>query len=77
MTIADALEAAKGHPRGIQYKKRGSGTTTLLFEIDGLANGHQEKYWLFDLNGKEGDRSYALVALEPGDAVLWRFGKYP
>ena len=77
MTIADALALAQEHPRGIKFKNRGKGATSILLELDGLANGTNDKYWIFDLNGKEGDCSYALVKLQPGDAVLWRFSTYP
>jgi Domain of unknown function (DUF4430) len=77
MTIADALDAAAQHSRGIRYKKRGTGATTILLEIDDLANGTDGKYWIFDQNGKEGELSYAVVKLAAGDSVVWRFDSYP
>jgi hypothetical protein len=76
MTIADLLEAAAKHPRGIKYVKRGEGATAFLTQIDDLKNGAMDKYWIYEVNGKRGDRSYALVKLKAGDAVLWSFDTY-
>jgi hypothetical protein len=77
MTIFDALQQAAEHPRGIKFKSRGKQETALVTEIDALLNGTHDKYWIFSLNGKEGDRSCALVKVQPGDAILWKFSSYP
>src|SRR5258708_4648102 len=36
-TVLDLLEAAKAHPHGITFTKRGSGQATLVTKIDDLA----------------------------------------
>lgn len=76
MTIGDALDAAQKHARGIKYVKRGSGSATLLTQIDDLKNGENERYWIYRVGDAKGDRSYALVTLKAGDAVLWKFDTY-
>jgi hypothetical protein len=76
LTIADAMEEAAKHPRGIKYSKRGSGENTLLTQIDDLKNGTGDKYWIYSVNGKRGDRSYAIMKLKAGDAVEWSFDVY-
>jgi hypothetical protein len=76
ITIADLMETAAKHPRGIKYVKQGSGTNALLTEIDGLANGTDDKYWLYEVNGTPGDRSYGAMKLKAGDAVQWKFEAY-
>lgn len=76
ITIADLLDQAARHPRGIKYVKRGSGATSLLMQIDDVKNGSDDKYWIYDVNGRQGDRSYATVKLKAGDSVLWRFDLY-
>ena len=77
LTILAALELAQEHARGIKFKSRGKNETTLLLEIDGLSNGTHDKYWVYSVNGKEGDCSCALVKLQPSDAILWKFSTYP
>jgi hypothetical protein len=75
-TVWDVLQAAVKHPRGIKLMHRGSGATTLVTQIDDLANEGRGKNWLFEVNGKLGEKSCAVVELAAGDAVLWRFAEY-
>lgn len=76
MTVFNALEAAAKHRRGIKVMHQGSGATTLVTAIDDLKNEGRGRNWLFEVNGKLGEKSCALVRLEAGDAALWRFAKY-
>lgn len=77
MTVLAALEAAQKHPHGITFKHRSSGSTAFLLQIDDVENeGGSGRHWIFRLNDKIGDRSFAIQELSPGDAVLWRFEKY-
>ena len=77
MTILDALKAAQKHQRGIKYHFRGSKSTALLLRIDDLKNeGGRGKNWIYRVNGKLGNRSFATRTLEPDDTVLWKFGSY-
>jgi hypothetical protein len=75
-TVFSALEAAAKHPRGIKFTHLGKGETVLVTAIDELKNEGRGKNWLYEVNGKLGDRSCAVMSLKAGDSVLWRFGKY-
>lgn len=78
MTVLDALRAAQSHPRGIRFESKGSGETAFLVSIDGLANeggGSGERNWLFEVNGKLGNRSCGDFQLKASDTVKWMFGK--
>jgi hypothetical protein len=75
-TVLTALEAAAKHPRGIKFTHQGKGETVLVTAIDDLKNEGRGRNWLFEVNGKLGDRSCAVTPLQAGDSVLWRFGKY-
>ncbi len=75
MTVLDALQAAKRHPRGIVFEHRGSGATTLLTKIDDVENEGRGRNWLFRVNDELGDRSCGIFVLKQGDAVLWKFDK--
>ncbi len=77
MTILDAMKFAQKHPRGIKFQTRGKGPTMFLTTIDNLKNqGSSGSNWVFEVNEKLGDRSFAISNLSPLDAVLWRFGRY-
>ncbi|MGI8978100.1 MAG: DUF4430 domain-containing protein [Pirellulaceae bacterium] len=76
MTVLAALEAAAKHPRGIKFTHQGQGETVLVTAIDDQKNEGRGRNWLYEVNGKLGDRSCAVMSLKSGDSVLWRFGKY-
>jgi hypothetical protein len=76
MTVLDALEAAQKHPRGIEVKYRGKGATAFLTQIDDLENQGRGRNWVYRVNGKLADRSFARFTLKSGDTVLWKFGQY-
>ncbi len=76
MTVLDAMIAAKEHPRGISFEYKGRGATALLTKIDNRGNEGRGLNWLYKVNGKPGDRSIGIFALEAGDTVLWKFDKY-
>ncbi len=78
MTLSDAMTYAAAHKHGIKIKTRGKGSIRFLEKIDDLANqGASGPNWVFRVNGKLGDRSYAITPLKPGDAILWKFDTYP
>ena len=78
MTVGDAMAYATAHKRGIKIKARGKGSTAFLEKIDDLQNqGAKGPNWVFRVNGKLGDRSYAITPLKPGDTILWKFDTYP
>jgi hypothetical protein len=71
MTVADLI----GEARGIEMTQRGSGQGAFVTAIGGVANeGAEKSNWLYSVNGKKADRSYAVYELRPGDRVLWTFG---
>ena len=76
MTVLGALEAAAKHPRGIKFSHQGKDETVLVTAIDDQKNEGRGRNWLYEVNGKLGDRSCAVMPLKSGDSVLWRFGKY-
>ena len=78
MTVLDALKAAQAHPRGIRFEATGAGEAAFLNSIDGLANeggGSGKRNWLFEVNGKLGNRSCGNFVLQASDTVKWMFGK--
>lgn len=75
-TVFTALESAARHPRGIKLTHQGKVETVLVTSIDDLKNEGRGRNWLYEVNGKLGDRSSAVMPLKASDSVLWRFGKY-
>lgn len=75
-TVLDILNAAQKHARGIRFEFKGSGETGLLTKIDDLKNEGAGRNWIFRVNDKLGDRSFAIYPVQPGDVVLWKFGEY-
>lgn len=76
MTVLDVLQAAKQHPRGIQFVYRGQGDTAFLTQIDDLKNEGRGRNWIFSVNGQLGERSFAVTELKASDRVLWKFTQY-
>ena len=76
MTVLDAMQAAKRHPRGIKFKFKGKRATALLTKIDDIENEGQGRNWLYRVNRKLADRSFGIFKLKAGDTVLWKFDKY-
>src|SRR5687768_11076287 len=60
-TVLAALEAAAKHPRGINFTHQGKGETVLVTAIDDLKNEGRGRNWLYEVNGKLGDRSCAVM----------------
>ncbi len=77
MTVRDALTWVAQHPRGVTWSQQGEGEMSFLSQIEDL-NGHGvgQKNWIYRVNGKLADCSFAAQPLQPGDAVLWEFAEY-
>lgn len=72
MTAAELLAASPG----LRVEQKGSGEGALLTSINSTANeGLGGKNWTFSVNDKLADRSFAIYELQPGDHVLWTFGR--
>jgi hypothetical protein len=77
MTVLDVMRAADRHPRGIGFQYRGKRATALLTAIDDVQNeGGRGRNWIYRVNGKLADRSFAIYELQSGDKVLWKFDVY-
>ena len=76
MTVLDLLKQAEKHPRGISFKHRGKGTTGFLTQIDDVKNEGQGNNWIYHVNGKLGDRSFAIFPVKAGDRVRWKWDQY-
>ena len=78
MTVLDVLAEAKKHKRGrLDFKQRGTAVTALMTQIDDVANqGGGRRNWIYYVNSKKADRSFAIRDVKPGDEVLWRFETY-
>ena len=76
LTVLQALESAKKHPRGITFVYKGTGSRGFLTQIDDLKNQGRGANWIYRVNNQLGDKSFAVFELQAGDAVLWKFGDY-
>ena len=77
MTVLDALQAAAKHPRGVQIKVRGRGSTAFVTQIDDLKNqGARGLNWIFEVDKKLGHQSCGIQKLNAKNTVLWKFDKY-
>jgi hypothetical protein len=73
MTVLDALDEARKHPRGIRYEHRGTGATVFVTQIDDLTNEGAGRNWTYRVNDKPATRSCGIFELLANDAILWRF----
>jgi hypothetical protein len=74
MTVGDLMQDRRR--ADLQFAVKGSGTAAFLTSIQGVSNeGADGRNWTYTVNGKRGDRSYAVYELRPGDQVLWTFSK--
>ena len=75
-TVLDAMKAAADRPHGISFGFTGSGDAAVVTKIDDVQNqggGAAKKNWQFRVNGRDGDRSFAVFELQPRDLIVWRF----
>jgi hypothetical protein len=72
MTVRDLTRETRR--KDLKLEVRGSGESAFLASLDGVANeGADGRNWMYSVNGRPGDRSFAIYELEPGDQVLWSF----
>ena len=72
MTVADLLQ---GEPR-VSLAVQGSGASAFLTQLGGVANeGADGRNWVYSVNGKPADRSFAVYELQANDHVLWTFAR--
>lgn len=76
MTVLDAMTKMRAHPRGVKFEYTGSGELAFLTQIDGIKNQGEGRNWLFEVNGKLGDKSFGAVVVEPSAEIVWKFENY-
>ncbi|HVT27344.1 MAG TPA: DUF4430 domain-containing protein [Lacipirellulaceae bacterium] len=72
MTVADVFSTSGA----VAVTQKGTGASALLTSIDGVTNeGTDGRNWTYAVNGQVADRSFAIYQMQPGDRVLWTFGR--
>jgi hypothetical protein len=78
MTVRDLMLDAQKAGR-ITFEESGEDDAAMLTAISGTKNegGSTDSFnWTFRVNGKMGDKSFAIYKLQKGDIVIWKFGPY-
>ena len=74
MTLGDLMEQARDFRPGISFTQQGKGAMAMLTSLEGVANETVDRrYWLYSVDGRHGETSFAVQPLEAGAAVLWEF----
>jgi hypothetical protein len=74
MTVYDVTSETERYD--LKLKTLGTGESAFLANLDGIENeGADGRNWTYSVDGKVGDRSFAVFELQPDDQVLWTFGK--
>lgn len=77
MTVLEALQFAKAHPHGVKFESRGKGKITFLTQIDDVKNqAGGGRNWIFYVNDKRAEASFAVTTVPKAGAILWRFEEY-
>lgn len=78
MTVRDLMLDAQKAGK-LTFDEAGEGDAAMLTAISGTKNegGSSDSFnWTFRVNGKMGDKSFAIYKLQKGDIVSWKFGPY-
>ena len=62
--------------QGFRKNTSGSMLTVAICAIDDVENEGKGNNWIFRVNKKLGEESFAVTAVNAGDVILWEFGKY-
>ena len=73
MTVAEALESAAAHPRGVKFQGRGKGETLFINSIDDCENEGSGRNWTYRVNDKPATKSCGVALVQAGDIILWKF----
>ena len=77
MTVLEALQYAKAHPHGVKFESRGKGKIAFLSQIDDVKNqAGGGRNWIFYVNDKRAEASFAVTTVPKAGAILWRFEEY-
>jgi len=74
MSVYDATVALQP---SLEVESSGQGESLFVKSLAGQANrGSAGDNWIYRVNGELGDRSCGVFPVQPGDQILWSFGKY-
>jgi hypothetical protein len=75
LTLGKLMEEAREFRPAVTFAQQGEGKMAFLKSLEGVANesGADGRYWLYSVDGRHGDVSFAVQPLEAGGAVLWEF----
>jgi hypothetical protein len=76
MTVDDLMSTTRELPGGITYRAEGDRDMKLLVSIGDAVNERGGgRNWTYRVNDVPADCSLAVYELQPGDRVLWTFGR--
>ena len=78
LTVRDLMLTAQDEG-ALTFEETGEGDAAMLTAIGDTTNegaGTDSQNWIFRVNGKMADRSFAIYELEKGDIVSWEFSTY-
>lgn len=75
-TVYDLLNALAGENQ-IQMETQESSLGILIQAIDGFANGQDNKYWIYYVNGQMAPLGVAEQKLSPDDKIEFKFEANP
>lgn len=76
-TVLSVMQSAKKSGE-LEFEFTGSGEAAFVKSIGGVQNqGGSGDNWVFRVNDELGNASCGVISVNPGDRVLWVFGKYP
>lgn len=75
LTLGKLMDEAREFRPAVTYTQQGTEEMALLSSLEGVANesGPDGRYWLYSVDGRHGEVSFAVQPLEAGAAVLWEF----
>lgn len=74
MTLGDLMRQAGRFRPPVVYTQTGEGKMSFLTSLEGVANeGAGGRSWLYSVDGRHGEVSFAVQSLAAGSAVLWEF----
>jgi hypothetical protein len=76
MTVAGVMQQAREFHPGIQFTQQGEGEMAMLTSLDGVVNdAGLGRFWIYEVDGKAGDVSFAVQRVEPGQQVRWVYSE--
>jgi hypothetical protein len=74
MTLGQLMQRARTFRPPVVYSATGKGKMSFLTSLEGVANeGAGGRSWLYSVDGRHGEVSFAVQSLAAGSAVLWEF----